>query len=570
MNIIDENNKNVNVNPVLHLDNDNSNSNAISDYLGVEDHPKIQLLSMAFNVIENLNFLWEDRFVNLNILNLSFNKLTNIDAIEYIPNLKILRCTSNKITELPSVSTFACLTMLEEFWINRNKLINLQDTILALTAATSLKKLVLCKNPCCKTSIDALYFHFVVANLDSLDILDGKRITPTMKVKGIDYISSPLGQNLVLQMSQRGKISDAPGPYARRPRSQPKSARAKMVTVPPRSRSHQVLAPKRKVRSNSNTTFQSNITNSRPTSPNNDDHHNNITEGNDDNRNVVDQEEVVEQQQQEQKYNNEDSNEEKPPELEQSVLSEPVDNDQEEEEEEDRDISTLGFDSISSMLPSFSSSKLSGNTKYKKRPPRPSKYRNTSKMKQPVITNRRVKTKRRSLATSEESRYKSLGLSSASTQILRESRLASNNAKKTQRAPSPISTKKPKNVNLPIKAPTNAATLKTNGSSRASKKGVRIRKKSLTTAVKEPTPLPESLASWEDGKAEKVVDFSTISSLLPDFSSKLSKQMEDTRKQRTKNLPRGRRKKKEEDTDSVFQSEYMRNKGRRKTKTTRR
>ena len=62
-------------------------------------------------------------------------------------------------------------------------------------------------------------------------------------------------------------------------------------------------------------------------------------------------------------------------------------------------------------------------------------------MKQPVITNRRVKTKRRSLATSEESRYKSLGLSSASTQILRESRLASNNAKKTQRAPSPISTK---------------------------------------------------------------------------------------------------------------------------------
>ena len=47
---------------------------------------------------------------------------------------------------------------------------------------------------------------------------------------------------------------------------------------------------------------------------------------------------------------------------------------------------------------------------------------------------------------------------------------------------------------------------KTNGSKPCKQKGVRIRKKSLTTAVKEPTPLPESLASWEDGKAEKVVD----------------------------------------------------------------
>ena len=144
--------------------------------------------------VENLDFIWPERFSNLRILNLTFNKLVNIDAIECIPSLKILRCTSNKLLEIPSASTFSQLTYLEEFWVNRNKLINLEDAVVSLSAAQSLKKLVLCKNPCCKTSIDALYFHYVVANLEHLDILDGTKVTMSMKKKGIDYISSPLGQ----------------------------------------------------------------------------------------------------------------------------------------------------------------------------------------------------------------------------------------------------------------------------------------------------------------------------------------------------------------------------------------
>ena len=68
---------NGNVNPCWHLDNDDANSEAISTSLGAEDHPRVQLLSMAFNVVENLDFLWENRFSNLNILNLSFNALNS-------------------------------------------------------------------------------------------------------------------------------------------------------------------------------------------------------------------------------------------------------------------------------------------------------------------------------------------------------------------------------------------------------------------------------------------------------------------------------------------------------------
>ena len=84
---------------------------------------------------------------------------------------------------------------------------------------------------------------------------------------------------------------------------------------------------------------------------------------------------------------------------------------------------------------------------------------------------------------------------------------------------------------------------------------------SITSAVKQPTPLPKSLMSWEDGKAENTVDFSTISSLLPDLSSKLASQ----RKDRTKRRPRKKTSGNEDGDDIVYHSEYMRNKSRKKS-----
>ena len=75
---------------------------------------------------------------------------------------------------------------------------------------------------------------------------------------------------------------------------------------------------------------------------------------------------------------------------------------------------------------------------------------------------------------------------------------------------------------------------------------------SITSAVKQPTPLPKSLMSWEDGKAENTVDFFTISSLLPDLSSKLASQHKD----RTKRRPRKKSLDCDDGDDIVYHSEY--------------
>ena len=84
----------------------------------------------------------------------------------------------------------------------------------------------------------------------------------------------------------------------------------------------------------------------------------------------------------------------------------------------------------------------------------------------------------------------------------------------------------------------------------------------IAKAVKEPTPLPNSLDSWE-GDANRLVDFSTISKLLPDFSATLKTQMESSQKERQKALGLSANKKERKDK-VVFHSQYMKNKGRRK------
>ena len=336
--------------PCCHIDNmtPEADSRKICEYLGTDDHPNIRLLSMAFNAVENLDFIWPERFSNLRILNLTFNKLVNIDAIECIPSLKILRCTSNKLLEIPSASTFSQLTYLEEFWVNRNKLINLEDAVVSLSAAQSLKKLVLCKNPCCKTSIDALYFHYVVANLEHLEILDGTKVTMSMKKKGIDYISSPLGQNLVQQMAQRGRASGSDRPYGRRPRSQPKSARRKIVRKLAQSRSCSVF--KKEVKENiikdaTDQTPDSKVLNTNLDFVETDDTDDNGTSDSGTQESVTSQLSVDADE----KCN--------------VTSSEKSDK----EEETGNHIATkdiadeIGFESISSMLPSFSSSKLAAS-----------------------------------------------------------------------------------------------------------------------------------------------------------------------------------------------------------------
>ena len=525
--------------PCCHIDNrtPEADSRKICEYLGADDHPNVRLLSMAFNAVENLDFIWPERFSNLRILNLTFNKLVNIDAIECIPSLKILRCTSNKLLEIPSASTFSQLAYLEEFWVNRNKLINLEDAVVSLSAAQSLKKLVLCKNPCCKTSIDALYFHYVVANLEHLEILDGTKVTMSMKKKGIDYISSPLGQNLVQQMAQRGRASGSDRPYGRRPRSQPKSARRKIVRNLAQSKSCSVFKKEVKEISKDTTgqTPDSKVLNTNLDFVETDDTHDHGTSDSGTQESVTSQLSV-------------DADEK-------CNVTSSEKSDKEEETGNHKDIADeIGFESISSMLPSFSSSKLAASNTRKTRAARPSKFR------KPVRnTTKANKAKGRYSSSSiEEKRYKSLGLSSASTQILRENRSA-NNSRSNRKVQSSISAT-PKEKGSSQAVGNSNARKYPNRSKRISSAGKT--KVSITSAVKQPTPLPKSLMSWEDGKAENTVDFSTISSLLPDLSSKLASQ----RKDRTKRRPRKKKSGSDDGDDIVYHSEYMRNKGRKKVK----
>ena len=525
--------------PCCHIDNrtPEADSRKICEYLGTDDHPNIKLLSMAFNAVENLDFIWPERFTNLRILNLTFNKLVNIDAIECIPSLKILRCTSNKLLEIPSASTFSQLAYLEEFWVNRNKLINLEDAVVSLSAAQSLKKLVLCKNPCCKTSIDALYFHYVVANLEHLEILDGTKVTMSMKKKGIDYISSPLGQNLVQQMAQRGRASGSDRPYGRRPRSQPKSARRKIVRNVAQSKSCSVFKKEVKeiIKDTTGQTPDSKVLNTNLDFVETDDTDDHGTSDSGTQESVTSQLSV-------------DADEK-------CNVTSSEKSDKEEETGNHKDIADeIGFESISSMLPSFSSSKLAASNTRKTRAARPSKFR------KPVRnTTKANKAKGRYSSSSiEEKRYKSLGLSSASTQILRENRSA-NNSRSNRKVQSSISAT-PKEKGSSQAVGNSNARKYPNRSKRISSAGKT--KVSITSAVKQPTPLPKSLMSWEDGKAENTVDFSTISSLLPDLSSKLASQ----RKDRTKRRPRKKKSGSDDGDDIVYHSEYMRNKGRKKVK----
>ena len=229
--------------------------------------------------------------------------------------------------------------------------------------------------------------------------------------------------------------------------------------------------------------------------------------------------------------------------------------DKEEETGNHKDIADeIGFESISSMLPSFSSSKLAASNTRKTRAARPSKFR------KPVRnTTKANKAKGRYSSSSiEEKRYKSLGLSSASTQILRENRSA-NNSRSNRKVQSSISAT-PKEKGSSQAVGNSNARKYPNRSKRISSAGKT--KVSITSAVKQPTPLPKSLMSWEDGKAENTVDFSTISSLLPDLSSKLASQ----RKDRTKRRPRKKKSGSDDGDDIVYHSEYMRNKGRKKVK----
>ena len=569
--------------PAWHLDNQEPGlqTSDIIDKLNAEVRlDYVQLFSAAFNQIDSVKWLNVRYFPMLKAINVSFNAIKSLEGIEHAPRLELLRCTSNKLKSLPGPEVWKHFSVLNEVWLNKNLLVNLFDTVESLTAVPGLTRLILTRNPCCKTSPAALYFHYVVAMLPNLQVLDGEKVTKKDRVKAVNYISSPLGQNLVKQMAARGREGKDRGPFSKRPRSQPRSARRPARKIEARSTSVSTsnLIPSRGgMASSRGSTAQESMgpprggTNAAP-------------------------EQLINGSTVRQDRGEPDGNDK-------GLASFTVSY----EKDEDGDIvlnipdsppleglgggapippaptspqaqvptlpvrmagakqtvkplslesisaekgNQLSFSSIDSMLPDFSNlgggksrtsrRALGSRTKAAKRPPRPSKYRSSGKGNQWAKNVLDVPPP--PIGVNEENVAKPSNTKGKRPEPVERSKpLPAAGKPKSARKPNPI------RKNLPSRSNSMKAKV--------------LSRSKIDKAVKEPTPLPHSLDSWE-GDASKIVDFSTISKLLPDFSATLKTQISNSKRVRKKTLGLATRKKKEK--ESIFHSEYMRNKGRRK------
>ena len=610
-----------------HLDNQKPpwQTRDIRAAVGTGVHEDVQLFSFAFNEIDSIRWFQNVlQFPALQVVNMSFNRITSLDGLEHMsPHVELLRCSVNKLKTLPRPAVWSKFTSLKELWLNRNKLINLVDTIESLAALPTLKRLVLVQNPCCKTSIDALYFHYIVASLPTLENLDGRKITEKDRVKGLNYISSPLGMNLVKQMREQGKENSGKHALERRPRSQPKATRprhANAVKHSSQSTTSLVAPGKRDKHSERIMTGR--------------------REGNDSDQSVVktprldtsesgcpfastpriivaengkgldlqeldmtaadaylvDQLTFEKDEDGDTVLNIPDS----PTEETLNQTTRPsittdegiVPNSSRAEsvgvsERQDtcgasnvkrkqsirgfkpkeitaEESSKLSFGSIASMLPDFSTlggtsqAKPSSRTSHAGTAHRQSLARKTN-----AKGGRVPRPPRRSeyRTTAYKSKAPATPPSPAAPPPPYPHELESQLPLAVQKENEPTALKTSTSHNRRIGG---RSVVKAKVQTGARKKPASLKSKAaIAQAVKNPTPLPKSLNSWE-GDAEKVVDFSTISKLLPDLVGKREGQIQWEREKRLKLLPKKKMTQEEKDRE-IFQSSYMRNKGRRKT-----
>ncbi|MBP6659221.1 MAG: leucine-rich repeat domain-containing protein [Chitinophagales bacterium] len=122
-----------------------TNNWAISDLSFLQTLPQLTHLNLSFNKITQLENL--DKLPNLQQLNLSFNKITQLENLDKLPNLQKLDISGNKITQLKNLDK---LPNLQELIISDNeitqlenldKLPNLQELIISLNQITQLENL---------------------------------------------------------------------------------------------------------------------------------------------------------------------------------------------------------------------------------------------------------------------------------------------------------------------------------------------------------------------------------------------------------------------------------------------
>ena len=161
--------------------------NKITEIKGLENLVNLQVLYLNCNYkITEIKAI--DKLINLQILDLSYNKITEIKGLENLVNLQILDLNSTKITEIKAIDN---LVNLQELYLYGNKITEIK----AINNLVNLQKLDLSYNQITEIkAIDNL------VNLQELN-LQNNQIT---EIKGIDNLVNL--QKLNVQVNQITEI----------------------------------------------------------------------------------------------------------------------------------------------------------------------------------------------------------------------------------------------------------------------------------------------------------------------------------------------------------------------------
>lgn len=158
------------------------------------DAKSLLYLNISFNALRTIPPCL-DELKSLEHLDVSHNKLENLDFIEPLQSLKVLRANSNRLTSILPVS-FASTT-LEELWISENKVDWLEFTF--LRDCKRLRILVKRNNPCdSKVKLQDFLLH----SLPTLQILDDKLLGEA------DFASVAAGKGLVTSVDATDEETD--------------------------------------------------------------------------------------------------------------------------------------------------------------------------------------------------------------------------------------------------------------------------------------------------------------------------------------------------------------------------
>ena len=164
-----------------------SNRNLDDVSLLASETPMLENLNLAFNCLRRVHPI--QKLVHLAKLNLSHNDLLDVERLGVLQDLEVLNLSKNKLTSVGSISE---LQALEELWLRDNQISELYG-LQGLAQCASLKRLVVKPNPVCKKCPD-LYWPFLVHNIPSLEMLDGRPVGAAERDAASAFLVSPEGR----------------------------------------------------------------------------------------------------------------------------------------------------------------------------------------------------------------------------------------------------------------------------------------------------------------------------------------------------------------------------------------